>query len=261
MQPRRDTTLTREGKALILAHDHGLEHGPAAFEDVPDRLDPATVFDVATHDAVSAFAVQKGLAERYYPSYEDDVTLLLKCNGSSNLRSGEPYSPQTCSVDYAVELGADAIGYTVYPGTNHEPRMFEEFREVQETARGHDLPVAMWSYPRGQAIKAHRKPETIAYATRIGLELGADLAKVKYPRSKEAMAHACAAAGDMPVVLSGGSKTGEYEFLELVETAMGAGVSGLAVGRNVWQAEDPVALLDALERVVYHGATAEEVSG
>ncbi|WP_435346989.1 class I fructose-bisphosphate aldolase [Haloarchaeobius sp. HRN-SO-5] len=257
MEPIADSALTRDGKAIILAHDHGLEHGPGAFEDVPERLDPGTVFEMATHDAVSGFAVQKGLAETYYPSYEDDVTLLLKTNGSSSLWNGEPYSPQTCSVEYAVTLGADAVGYTVYPGTNHEPRMFEEFCEVQEAARAAGLPVAMWSYPRGQAVKAHRKPETIAYATRIGLELGADLAKVKYPRSNEAMARACDAAGDVPVVLSGGSKTDERQFLRLVETAMDAGASGLAVGRNVWQADDPVRLLDALERVVYDGVAAE----
>ncbi|WP_254769027.1 class I fructose-bisphosphate aldolase [Salinilacihabitans rarus] len=258
MHPLDNSSITRDGKALILAHDHGLEHGPAAFAGVEERLDPETVFEMATHDAVTALAVQKGLAETYYPSYEDDVALLAKCNGTSSLWMGEPYSPQTCSVDYAVELGADAIGYTVYPGTNREPEMFEEFRAVQERAREYDLPVAMWSYPRGQALKEHRSPDVIAYAARIGLELGADLAKVKYPRSPEALARAVDAAGDVKVVLSGGSKTSDREFVSLVAAAMDAGASGLAVGRNVWQREDPAAILDALERVVFEGASADE---
>ncbi|HMB49176.1 class I fructose-bisphosphate aldolase [Natronoarchaeum rubrum] len=253
-----DSPIVRDGKSIILAHDHGLEHGPAAFSGVEDRLDPTTVFDMATHDAVTAFAVQKGLAEQYYPSYDDQVNLLAKCNGSSSLWMGEPYSPQTWSVEYAAEMGADAIGYTVYPGTNTEPQMFEDFQEVQEEAREEGLPVAMWSYPRGQAIKEHRKPETIAYATRIGLELGADLVKVKYPRSGDAMEWAVDAAGNTNVVLSGGSKTSDYEFLSTVETAMDAGASGLAVGRNVWQRDDPTAILDALEKVVYEGQSAED---
>ncbi|WP_161973144.1 class I fructose-bisphosphate aldolase [Halostella litorea] len=257
MLPTAGSPLTRNGRSIVLAHDHGLEHGPSAFADVPERLDPETVFEMATHDAVTGFAVGKGLAETYYPSYEDDVNLLAKLNGTSALWEGEPYSPQNWSVEYAAELGADAIGYTVYPGTNREPEMFEEFRDVQEAARGHDLPVAMWSYPRGQAIKAHRKPETIAYATRIGLELGADFAKVKYPRSEEAMARAVDAAGDVNVLLSGGSKTSDREFLSMVEGAIDAGVSGLAVGRNVWQRENPTALLDALEAVVFEDATVD----
>lgn len=253
-----NTPIVRDGKSIILAHDHGLEHGPTAFSNVPERLDPKTVFEMATHDAVTGFAVQKGLAETYYPSYADDVNLLAKLNGTSSLWMGEPYSPQTCSVEYALELGADAVGYTVYPGTNREPEMFEEFQQVQESAREHDVPVAMWSYPRGQALKEHRKPDVISYATRIALELGADIAKVKYPRSSEAMADAVDAAGDMNVVLSGGSKTDDHEFLSLVETAMHAGVSGLAVGRNVWQRDDPERILDALEAVVFDGATADE---
>lgn len=259
MQLERDGPLTRDGKALILAHDHGLEHGPAAFDGVPERLDPRTVFEMATHDAVTALAVQKGLAETYYPSYDDSVSLLAKLNGTSSLWSGEPYSPQTCSVDRAVELGADAVGYTVYAGSNREPEMVEEFRDVQEAARDHDLPVAMWSYPRGQAMKDHRSPETIAYAARVALELGADVVKVKWPRSQAAMARAVEAAAGTDVVLSGGSKTSDYEFLSQVEAAIDAGASGLAVGRNVWQRDDPAAILDALEQVVFEEATAADV--
>lgn len=261
MSSLADSPMTRDGKAIVLAHDHGLEHGPGAFSAVPERLDPETVFEMATHDAVTAFAVQKGLAKQYYPSYEDSVTLLAKCNGSSSLRQGEPFSPQTWSVEHAAELGADAIGYTVYPGTNTEYTMFEDFRRVEEAADEHDLPVAMWSYPRGQPIKEHRSPETIAYATRIGLELGADFVKVKYPRSGEAMAHAVEAAGNCKVLLSGGSKSDDLTFLSMVETAIDAGVSGLAVGRNVWQHEDPEYILDALEQVVFEERSAEEVLG
>ncbi len=244
---------------LVLAHDHGLEHGPAAFESTRQRLDPEAVFEMATHDAVTAFAVGKGLAETYYPSYEDDVTLLAKLNGTSSLWMGEPDSSVSWSVDYAADLGADAVGFTVYPGANHEVEMTEEFREVQEAARDLDLPVGMWSYPRGQALKDHRAPEVIAYATRIGLELGADMAKVKHPGSREALAWACEAAGDMPVLLSGGSKVSDEAFLRTVEEAFEAGVSGLAVGRNIWQREEPEPFLDALEAVVFEGESADAV--
>lgn len=253
-----DDAITRDGKALILAMDHGLEHGPVDFEPVPETIDPETVFDVSTHDAVTAMAVQKGVAEQYYPSYEDDVSLLAKLNGTSNLWMGEPYSPQNWSVDYAAELGADAIGYTVYAGSNHEPEMFQEFRDAQERAREHDLPVVMWSYPRGQGLKNDRKDETIAYASRIALELGADVAKVKYPGTPEGMEWAVDAAGDVKVIMSGGSKTDDLAFLKMVEGTINAGGSGLAVGRNVWQRDNPIEILDALEKVIFEEQSAEE---
>ena len=257
MIPIDDSPIVRDGKSLILAMDHGLEHGPVDFKEVPEKLDPSTVFETATHDAVTAMAVQKGVAEGYYPSYEDDVNLLLKLNGTSNLWMGEPDSPVNCSVDYAAELGADALGFTVYSGSNNEVEMYEEFRDAQEKGREYDLPMVMWSYPRGQGLKNDTKPSTISYATRIALEVGADIAKVKYPGSQEAMEHAVDCAGDMKVVMSGGSKTSDYDFLSTVEATMNAGGNGLAVGRNVWQREDPTRILDALEQVIYEGATAD----
>jgi len=257
MIPIDDSPIVRDGKTLILAMDHGLEHGPVDFESVPEKLDPARVFETATHDAVTAMAVQKGIAEAYYPSYEDDVTLLAKLNGTSNLWMGEPDSAVNWSVDYAAEVGADAIGFTLYGGSNHEVEMAEEFREVHERAREYDLPVVMWSYPRGQGLKNDTKPGTISYATRLALELGADIAKVKYPGSADAMADACRAAGKMNVVMSGGSKTTDYEFLSTVEAAIDAGCTGLAVGRNVWQRDDPTRILDALEAVIYEEVSAD----
>ncbi|MFB6071454.1 MAG: class I fructose-bisphosphate aldolase [Halobacterium sp.] len=258
MRPFQDSPISRDGKVLILAYDHGLEHGPVDFEPVPETKDPAAVWDVATHDAVSAMAVQKGVAEAYYPSYEDDVNLLAKLNGTSNLWMGEPDSAVNWTVDYAAEVGADAVGFTMYGGSNNEVEMAEEFRDAQEAARDHDLPVVMWSYPRGQGLKNDKKPDTIAYAARQALELGADLAKVKYPGSSDAMRDAVEMAGKTRVVMSGGSKTSDRDFLETVKGAIDAGAVGLAVGRNVWQRENPEAFLDGLEAVIYEEASVEE---
>jgi class I fructose-bisphosphate aldolase len=258
MHPDADDAITRNGNALILAYDHGLEHGPVDFEPNPDTADPEEVFELATHDAVTALAVQKGVAEAYYPQYEDDVNLLAKLNGTSNLWMGEPDSAVNCSVEYAAELGADAIGFTLYAGSNKEVEMAEEFREAQEAARDHDMGVVMWAYPRGQGLKNDTKPGVISYAARMGLELGADIAKVKYPGSPDAMAEACEMADPTKVVMSGGSKTDDRAFLQMVEEAIDAGANGLAVGRNVFQRDNPEEILDALEAVIFDGATTEE---
>ncbi len=257
MRPFDDTPLARDGKVLILAYDHGLEHGPVDFEEVPESANPEHVFEVATHPAVTTLAVQKGVAEAYYPSYEDDVNLLAKLNGTSNLWMGEPDSAKNWSVDYAAELGADAVGFTLYGGSNNEIEMAEEFRDVQEAARERDLPIVMWSYPRGQGVKNDTKSGVIAYAARQALELGADVAKVKYPGSRAGMEQAVRMAGKTKVVMSGGSKTSDREFLESVEAVIDAGGAGLAVGRNVWQRENPTRILDALEKVIYEGASVD----
>jgi len=258
MIPIDDTPLCRDGKMLILAYDHGLEHGPVDFEDVPESADPERTFEAATHPAVTSIAVQKGIAEAYYPSFQEDLNLMVKLNGTSNLWRGEPDSAVNCTVDYAEEIGASSIGFTVYGGSNYEIEMVEEFREAQEAARHRDMPVVMWSYPRGQGLRNAKDPSAIAYGARVALEVGADVVKVKYPGSRAAMEDAVRMAGPTKVVMSGGSKTTDRAFLESVKETIDAGGKGLAVGRNVWQREDPTRILDALEAVIYEEASVDE---
>ena len=263
MLPIDSSPISRNGKILILAYDHGLEHGPIDFTNLPETMDPESIFDLACHDAVTALAVQKGIAEAYYSSYKNDVNLLAKINGTSNLWTGEPNSSVNWSVDYAVELGASAIGFTLYGGSNHEIEMAEEFRLAQEQARSHGIPIVMWSYPRGQGIQEKfngndTADEVIAYASRLALELGADVAKIKYPGSEAAMRWAIQAAGPVKVVLSGGSKVDDLTFLTSVQIVMDAGGSGLAVGRNVWQRDNANEMLDALGRIVHDDESAED---
>ena len=273
MRPLDDSPITRDGNALILAYDHGTEHGPVDFEPMPASADPTHVFEVGRHDAVTAIALQKGLAE-YYRTWEadhgidDGAPLLVKVNGNSNLAERDDYySPTQCSVAYAVEeLGADAIGYTMYAGSIHEDRMWTEFRATQEAAREYDVPVVMWSYPRGRGIRTNddytgqSDPDVVAYGARLGLELGADMVKCKYPGTKAGWQQVEDAVRGLKTVMSGGSKRSDDAFLDDVRATIDAGGNGLAVGRNVFQREDPESLLDALDDVIFGTQSVQEVA-
>ncbi len=271
MKDVEDSRIIRNGNSLILAYDHGTEHGPVDFEPMPKSADPTHVFEVGRHDAVTAIALQKGNAE-YYRQWEqekgieDGAPLLVKINGNSNLAKREDYySPKQCSVKYAVEeLDAEAIGYTMYAGSIHEDKMWEDFREVQEQARRYDIPVVMWSYPRGKGIQENpdysgqKDPEVVAYGARLGLELGADMVKCKYPGTPKDWNRLEEVAGDMKTVMSGGSKRSDKAFLKDVHATIAEGANGLAVGRNIFQREDPSNLLDSLEKVIFEAETPEE---
>lgn len=254
-----ESPIFRDGKTLILAYDHGVEHGPVDFEPNPESADPRTVFETAQHDAVTALAVHKGLAETYYEDYAESVNLLVKLNGKSNLgERHDYYSPKQCSVQYAVEeLNADAVGYTMYAGSDFEDKMWREFRQVQEEARKYGVPVVMWAYPRGQGIEESQEyggsddADVISYAARLGLELGADVVKCKYPGSKEGLESIIDVTGEMKFVMSGGSKRSDEDFIKDVKTCIQADGDGLAVGRNVFQRKDPSQLLDRLEEVIF----------
>ena len=72
------------------------------------------------------------------------------------------------------------------------------------------------------------------------------------------MAHAVTQAAGSKVVMSGGSKTDDQDFLTTVRNAMDAGANGLAVGRNVFQRDNPEQILDGLEAVIFENATVAE---
>jgi class I fructose-bisphosphate aldolase len=271
MKDMDDSAIVRNGNSLILAYDHGTEHGPVDFEPMPESAEPRHVFKVSEHDAVTAIALQKGNAE-YYRKWQDETgnegaPLLVKLNGNSNLAHREDYySPKQCSVKYAVEeLDADAIGYTMYAGSTHEDRMWKDFREVQEAAREYGVPVVMWSYPRGKGIEnnsdysGQKDPEVVAYGARLGLELGADMVKCKYSGKQESWKQLEDVVGDMKTVMSGGSKRSDEAFLEDIKATVDVGGNGLAVGRNIFQRENPKELLDKLEGVIFQEKSVEEV--
>lgn len=243
------STITTNNKAIYLAYDHGLEHGPVDLKD--KSIDPAYILDLAVKGAYNAIVLQKGVAEKYYAPYKAQIPLILKLNGKTKLKAGEAISTQVCSVGEAVELGASAVGYTIYLGSEYEAQMLKEFGKIEEEAHRNNLIVIGWMYPRGKKVKDDKSPEIIAYAARVGLELGADMVKIKYCGSKECFKDAVKAAGKTKVVLSGGPKVSDEEFLEVVRNIMAAGAIGIAVGRNVWQKQNPLEITKELKKIIF----------
>jgi fructose-bisphosphate aldolase (EC 4.1.2.13) len=129
--------------------------------------------------------------------------------------------------------------------------MFADFGRIVEEAHELNMAAIAWVYPRGEFVKDETSREITAYAARIGLELGADMVKIKYPGSKENFEYAVKAAGKTKVVLSGGPKVEEEEFLNILRNVMAAGGIGVAVGRNVWQHEKPLEITEKIRKVVF----------
>ncbi|MBX8633298.1 MAG: aldolase [Candidatus Thermoplasmatota archaeon] len=246
----------RNGHSLILAYDQGLEHGPTDFNE--KNVDPAYVIDIANRGGFDAFVCQKGIAENYHELI--DVPLLLKVNGKTAVYGGDPVARQNCSVDYAGKLGASAIGYTIYIGSRFEGEMMAEFGRIEEEAHSIGLAAVLWIYPRGEYVKNDTSPELVAYSARTALELGADAAKIKYTGDRKTFSWAVKSAGKIPVYMAGGKKTkDEADFLQQAADCVAAGAAGLAVGRNVWQSDDPLGLSGKLNSLVIEGKAGHQL--
>jgi class I fructose-bisphosphate aldolase len=245
------------GTLMILPIDQGLEHGPRDFLDAPESADPTFQFRLALEGRYSAIAVQIGLAEKYYPEYAGRVPLVLKLNGKTEIPSDEaPLSPLNATVEDAVRLGADAVGYTLYVGSERQDEDFEQFRTVREDAQRFGMPIVVWSYPRGQAIENKGGKDTIYavdYAARVAHELGADVIKLNVPKidpekltkapkayqrewtQESALRQIVRSAGKSLVIFAGGEKGSRETSLTKARQCMEAGGTGLIFGRNVWQ--------------------------
>lgn len=244
----RMAPFLRDGKGMLLAYDQGLEHGPS--RDFDERnIDPAFIMETASKGRFNGVVFQKGVAERFY---DGGVPLIVKLNGKTSLPKGEPVSRQECTVEHAVSLGAKGVGYTIYLGSEHEAEMLSEFGRIQEEAHRRGIPAIAWVYPRGAGVPNDMSKEIVAYAARAGLELGADAVKIKYTGDSESFSWAVKAAGGIKVFMSGGPKAeSEEAFLQQVKGVMEAGGTGVAVGRNVWQSEEPLKMAEKLRKVVF----------
>lgn len=255
--------ILRKGKALFLAYDQGLEHGPSDFND--RNVDPLYIIEIARRGKFSGLIFQKGIAEKYRVEIrKSGVPLIVKLNGKTNLVKGEPVSRAICSVEEAVKLGAVAVGYTIYIGSEFEEEMLSEVGEVVEEAHSYGMAVVVWVYPRGKFLRNFSRGgrgkvvggrtkdgELMAYAARVGLEIGADVVKLQSTGVKKDVEWAVESAGKCKVVVAGGKKKSEKELLKEVKDAVDVGCVGVAIGRNVWQAKKPLEVARKLRKVIW----------
>ncbi|MBI5358730.1 hypothetical protein HZB69_03865 [Candidatus Amesbacteria bacterium] len=235
-------------KQFLLAYDQGFEHGPVDFGDT--NVDPQKIIDIGEKAGVfTGIIYHEGIAEKYKTS----LPLIIKLNGKTRLHPDkDPYSPQLCTVAKAIELGAKSVGYTIFVGSEHEAKMMQEFSLIEDEAHKNNLRVIAWMYPRGKSVKnLENSRDIVAYAARLGLELGADLVKVPYTGDVESFSWVVKSAGKTGVLAQGGVKKEETEFLKEAEEIMQSGAMGMAVGRNIWQSSDPIGLSKRLAEIIF----------
>jgi class I fructose-bisphosphate aldolase len=245
----------KNGTALFLPYDQGLEHGPRDFFANPESSDPKYIIRLALEGGFNGIAIQIGLAEKFFWDFAGELPLILKLNGKTDIPSdAHALSPIHASVKDAVQLGADAVGYTLYVGSPAQDQDFAQLKEIRSDAKKYGMPLIVWSYPRGEAIEAKGGNSSfyaVDYAARVASEMGADIVKVNFPHpdlrtnvkkeydqdfsSQEAINAVVRSANRTLVLVSGGEKAGDDEMLQKARESMEAGATGLIFGRNVWQ--------------------------
>src|SRR3954463_16158343 len=138
-------TLAGTGKLVILPVDQGFEHGPVrSFGPNPDAYDPDYHYQLAIDSRCNASAAPLGSLEQPAAKFAGQIPLILKVNNSDSLSKVEPGSAITSSVEDALRLGAGAIGYTIYPGSQLRNQQYQDLREITLEAKRKGLAVVVW---------------------------------------------------------------------------------------------------------------------
>ena len=264
------------GKLVILPVDQGFEHGPArSFAPNPAAYDPRYHFQLAVDAGLSAYASVLGMLEAGADEFAGQIPLILKVNSANSLARNKDQAVHG-SVKDALRLGCSAIGFTIYPGSDDQFAMMEEFRALAEEAKAAGLAVVLWSYPRGGDLTKDGETamDVCAYAAHLAALLGAHVIKVKPPtgvlfqdaakkvyekekidisslaaRIRHVMQ--AAFAGRRIVVFSGGEAKDEEGIFTEVRALAEGGANGSIIGRNTFQRprEKALALLDKIIQI------------
>ncbi len=268
--------LKGTGKLVILPVDQGFEHGPArSFALNPDGYDPAYHIELAIESGCNAYAAPLGPIEAVARDYAGEIPLILKINNSDTLwGSKSPISALTSSIDDALRLGCQGIGFTIYPGSSDRKTMYEEIAHASAQAKAAGLVVVIWSYARGEQISKDGETaiDVIAYSAHIAAQLGAHFIKVKPPTSHieqdaarkvyEAQNIKVATLADRTrhvvqscfngkrvVIFSGGEAKGTDQLIAEVQQLAQGGAFGSIMGRNAFQRPKKEAI-ELLHRVM-----------
>ncbi len=256
---RLSRILKSDGRAVVFAFDHGVEHGPRDFP--PEHIDPRVIIEKVVDAGVDAIMMLPGMARITWDIWGNRTALIVKITSKTNLRPRDERLRQSIFgyVEEAVALGADAVAATVYWGSQYEDENLTRWFMIRNAAEKYGLPCLQLAYPRGPAITNRYDVEIVRYGARAAAESGADLIKTYYTGSMESFKQVVEAASGIPVLMSGGPRREkEIDFLRDVKNVIEAGGRGVVVGRNVFQHKDPKAMLKAINAVVHEDLDPEE---
>jgi len=234
--------------------DHGLTVGTIkGLETMTNMVDKVAM------GGANAVLMHSGMVGAGHRQTGKDIGLIIHLSGATSLSPTPNRKVLVCSVERALKLGADAVSIHINIGADEEPEMLMDAQKCVEASREWGIPLLAMMYPRGGKISNENTPEVVNIAVRAGAELGADIVKTNYTGDIDSFKYIVKSV-DIPVIIAGGPKMDTIkDLLQLAYDSVQAGGAGVAFGRNVFQAEDPTKLVNAICNIVHKNYTVEEI--
>jgi class I fructose-bisphosphate aldolase len=280
--------LAGTGYVSILPVDQGIEHSAgASFAPNPAYFDPENIVKLAMEGGCNAVASTLGVLGSVARKYAHRIPFMLKFNHNEFLSYPNSYDQiRFASIKQAFDMGAMAVGATIYFGSEESKRQLQEVTEMFQQAHELGMCTVLWCYLRNAAFKTketdyHVAADLTGQANHLGVTIEADIIKQKMPETnggynalnfgKTSKKVYSDLTSDNPIDLtryqvancymgraglinSGGASSGESDLKEAVRTAVinkRAGGMGLISGRKAFQRplKEGVGLLNAIQDV------------
>ncbi|MDK2795840.1 MAG: fructose-bisphosphate aldolase / 2-amino-3,7-dideoxy-D-threo-hept-6-ulosonate synthase [Archaeoglobaceae archaeon] len=250
---RLERIINRNTKnTVIVPMDHGVSMGP-----IEGLVNLSKTINAVAEGGANAVILHKGVIAFGHRGYGRDVGLIVHLSGSTSLSPDPNEKVLVCTVEEAIKLGADAVSIHVNIGSKTEAEQLKNLGEISKICSEWGMPLLAMMYPRGDKINQY-DVKAVSLAARVGAELGADIVKTNFTGDVESFKKVVEGC-PVPVVIAGGPKmSNEEEILQMVRMAMDAGARGVAIGRNIFQAENPTKMTKAISMIVHDNAEVKD---
>jgi 2-amino-4,5-dihydroxy-6-oxo-7-(phosphonooxy)heptanoate synthase len=234
--------LYRHGddRLLIVPLDHSVTDGPVTGGRRVDGL-----IGTLAGNGVDGVVVHKGVLRYVDPLWFTSTSLVVHLSASTVNAPDPDAKYLVATVEEAVRLGADAVSVHVNVGSRQEARQIADLSAVGEACERWNIPLLAMMYARGPAITDPYRPDLLAHAVILAADLGADIVKTVYPGSVEGL-RLVTRDSPVPVIVAGGPQRRPDELASYLDDVLRGGAAGVAMGRNVFAANDPGAVAAAL---------------
>jgi len=234
----------KTGKTVMLAVDHGYFQGPTTgLRDFKKSIAP-----LVPH-ADCLFITRGMLRTSITPKI--DTSICLRVSGGPSILRELSNEDITTSIEEAVRLNASGVGMSIFVGAVNEDRSISNLGRLVNEAERYGMPVlAITAVGREMA----RDARYLGLACRIAAEIGAHIVKTYYCEEFYKIVEGC----PVPIVMAGGKKIPEKEALQMTANAIKEGASGVDMGRNIFQSDNPVGMMKAIRAIVHKGAPVDE---
>jgi len=235
----------KTGRCVMLAVDHGYFQGPTTgLSNLGNTVEPLLQY-------ADALMITRG-AIRNWIEPTVDIPIILRVSGGQSILKELSNEVITTCIDDAIRINASAITCSVYVGGEFEKETIENLSKLVDDGEKYGIPVLAVTAVGKDMVRDARY---LGLASRICVEIGAHIIKTYHTEDFGKVVEAC---GNVPVVIAGGKKQPEMEALQMAYNAVSDGAVGVDMGRNIFQSDSPVGMIQAVRAIVHDGKSADE---